>query len=271
LHHSTTSAEAVRAPIQLEFEKFSQPGLYLVFDDGLFLTLTRDFIDGMTRSYLEDPSLLPLSVRTNPDYAPCSICPQKDTALICHAIPTVFPFLDNLDRFLAHDRVLAIFRPEATQASEDEVVLHVSRTSVQRALQHISILSLTHYCEVGLAYSKHFAGIVPLMDPFAIVERVYANIYRDLGGDLPAINALTARMRDQLDDTVRCQMARLRLICRSDAFLNAFVNTHIITQFVSLEKLPAIGVAPTEHSHDKCQGRCRLSQASASNRCRTTS
>ncbi|MDR3405034.1 MAG: hypothetical protein P4L99_21205 [Chthoniobacter sp.] len=225
----------MQPPIKLDFEKFTEPGLYLLFDDGLFLTLTRDFIDKMTQGYLEDPRLLPCSVREAPEYAPCSICPKKHTALMCHAIPTVFPFLDTVDRFLSHEKVLAIYRPESAETPADGNAIHVARTSVQRALQYTSILSLMYYCEVGLAYFKYFEGVIPFMDPFVIMERVYLNMYWDLGGELPAINALTAKMRDEMDVTVRCQMARLRLFCRSDAFINAFVNTHIVTQFLGMD------------------------------------
>ena len=222
-------------PIQVTFEKFDEPGLYLLFDDGLFLTFTRKFIDGMTQRYLHDPQLLPPAVRAAPEYAPCSVCPKRDSALICHAIPTVFPFLEDLDRFLSHDKALAIFRPENSESSEDAMVLHTARTSVQRALQYVSILSVLHYCEVGRTYYKYFAGIMPLMDPFEIIERVYLNIYWDLRGDLPAINALIAKMRDELDVTVRCQLERLHLFCQSDAFINAFLITHIATQFLDAD------------------------------------
>ena len=61
--------------------------------------------------------------------------------------------------------------------------MHVARTSVHRALQYISILSLMYYCEVGREYFKYFSGVIPFMDPLPIVERVYLNIYWDLHGD----------------------------------------------------------------------------------------
>jgi hypothetical protein len=91
---------------------------------------------------------------------------------------------------------------------------------------------MLQYCEVGQIYFKYFAGVIPLMDPLAIVERVYLNIYWDLQGDLPAVHALMTKMRTELDVTLRCQMDRLQLFCQSDAFLNAFVITHIMTQLL---------------------------------------
>jgi len=210
-------------PIQLPFEKFSEPGLYLLFDDG------------MKQRYLKDPQLLPPSVRAAPAYAPCSVCPERDTALICHAIPTVFPFIEDMDRFLSHETVLAVFRPAPCDTSDDSSVLHVSRTSVQRALQYVSIMSLIDYCEVGRTYFKYFSGIIPLMDPLTIIERIYLSIYWDLRGDLPAIDALMVKMRTELDITVQCQLERLRLFCQSDVFPNAFVITHIVTQLLNAD------------------------------------
>ena len=181
------------------------------------------------------PKLLPHSVREAPEYAPCSVCPKRETALVCHAIPTVFPFLEDLNRFLSYEKVLAIYHPEPSDISEGESVLHVARTSVHRALQHVSILSLLYYCEVGRAYFKYFAGVIPFMDPLLLIERVYLNIYWDLHGDLKAINACIEKMRYEMNITVHCQMERLHLLCESDAFLNAFVNTHIITQFLETD------------------------------------
>lgn len=199
------------------------------------MSLTRDFIDKTKQRYLQDPQLLPPAVRATPAYAPCSVCPEQHTALICHAIPTVFPFIEDLDRFLSYEAVTAIFRSESSNSSDTSLDLHVSRTSVQRALQYISILSVIFYCEVGRHYFKYFAGVSPLMDPLAVIERIYLNIYWDLRGDMPAIEALLAKMRHELDITIRCQVERLRLFCKSDAFPNAFVLTHIVTQFLAAD------------------------------------
>ena len=225
---------AVNQAIQLPFEKYTDPGLYLFFDDGVCLTLTREFIDKTKQRYLQDPQLLPPEVREAQDYELCSICPAKETSEICHAIPTVFPFLEHVNRFLSYEPVTALYRPEPSDSPKGDSVLHVARTTVQRAVQYVSILSLMHYCEVGRAYYKYFAGVIPFMDPLMIAERVYLNMYWDLHGDVPAINSLIAQLRYELDVTVRCQMKRLRLFCKSDPFLNAFANMHIATMFLEL-------------------------------------
>lgn len=218
--------------IHLPLEKFTEPGLYLLFDDGRVLYLTRSFIDDMRRRYLRNPSLLPPAVRQAPAYAPCVVCPEREHAIICHAIPTVFPFLEDIDCFLSFHTVTAVYRPEPDEMPDGNIHLYVARTSVQRALQHVSILSLIYYCEVGRAYFKYFAGVIPLMDPRAIMERVYLNLYWDLRGDVVAIKALVTKMRRELEITVHCQIERLRLFCKNDGFVNAFVLTHAGLQFL---------------------------------------
>jgi hypothetical protein len=217
--------------VLVDFENYSDPGLYLHFEDGRILRLTRRFIEEMAQKYLSDPGLLPQAIREAPAYAPCEICPKRETAQICHAIPTVFPFIEDMNRFLSFQKVVAVFRSEPEE-DHSEGELTVSHTSVQRALQYVSILSLMGYCEVGLTYYKYFTGIVPIMNPLALIERVYLNIFWDMKGNQEAIHALIAKMHQDLDFTLNCQLSRLQLFCKSDAFLNAFVNTHVITQFL---------------------------------------
>jgi hypothetical protein len=219
------------ALISLDLDSFSEPGLYLRFEDGRLLTLTPSFIEQMKQNYLNNPELLPEAVRKAPAYAPCSVCPKRDTALICHAIPTVFPFLEDMDRFLSIHEVLALYRSEPEMKGEPGEV-HLAQTTVQRALQYVSILSLMCYCEVGRLYFKYFSGVIPIMNPLAIVERVYLNLFWDLRGNPQAIKAMIAKMRKDIDVTMACQIARLHLFCKSDAFLNAFITTHILTQFL---------------------------------------
>jgi hypothetical protein len=203
------------------------------------MTFTHASIHEATHLYLSDPARIPPHVRQAVQYRPCSICPRQD-AVICHAIPTVFPLLEQVDRFLSHDKVTAAYRADPERGDRQAGMLHVVQTTMQRALQQVSILSLIHYCEVGQTYFKYFSGVIPFMDAMTMAERVYLNIFWDLHGDVAAVDELIATMRSELDYTVRCQIERLRLICRNDAFINAFVNTHITTQFLAPELLPEL-------------------------------
>jgi len=218
--------------------RFDEPGLFLLFDDGRELLLTRRVVDAYKQRYLTDPSLLPAPFRTAAEYRPCAVCPSRDTAVICHSIPTVFPFLEDLDRYISYDRVTVVFRAEPGGHDNGDEILHLTRTTMQRALQYVAILSLIYYCGVGRKYFKYFTGVIPFMDPELIAERIYTNLYLDLRGDERAINELIARMRYEVDFTVRCQLKRLELLCRNDAFMNAFANMHTCLFFLAPEMLP---------------------------------
>lgn len=231
---STSSAQEGLRPF---LDTCREPGLYLLFKDGLLVALTQSAIGNLKRQYLSDPVLMPVEVRQAVDYPPCTICPHKD-APICHALPAVFPLLPYAERMISHDTVIAAYRAEPVPGDVGDGMLHVVRTSMQRALQYVSILGLIHYCEVGRAYYHYFTGVIPFMDAATIAERVYINMYFGLRGEEAAISRLIARMRAELDFTVRCQINRVRLVCHNDAFVNAFVNTHIATQFLSPDLLP---------------------------------
>lgn len=240
-NHAAAQDDAKPADaVSLNLAAFREPGLYLLFADGQLMTLTHSSIHEMTDRYLADPVRIPPHIRQAAQYQLCSICPKRHTATFCHAIPTVFPLLDHVDRFLSHDPVTAAFRADPDPDDPVAGMLHVVQTTMQRALQQVSILSLIHYCEVGQTYFKYFSGVIPFMNAMAIAERVYLNIFWDLHGDVAAVDERIATMRGELDHTVRCQVERLRLICRNDAFINAFVNTHIATQFLAPELLPEL-------------------------------
>jgi hypothetical protein len=214
-------------------ERFRDPGLYLLWPDGGCLELTRRAIESGANAMLEDPGRIPPHVRAAAEYQPCDICPHRETAAICHAIMPVLPFVDEIDRFVSHDRVTAVFRGEGGEG------LRVVETALQEALQFVSILSLTSYCEVGRKYGPYFEGIDPLTPPPAIAESVFRRLYVDSRGDLARVSAVAGTMQEEILHTTRCQTERLRLISRRDALVNAFVVTHSMTTvlFLTLRQL----------------------------------
>lgn len=221
----------------LDITQFADPGLYLLWADGRRLDLTRDRIAALTRAMLDNPEKIPPQVKAAAAYRACDICPQRDTAEICHSIMTALPFMDDIDRYMSYDRVVAVFR------GEGDDILSVIETTMQEALKYVSILGLTQYCEVGKTYAPYFAGINPLMPPPAIAAAVYRNIYVDARGDAAKVEAIVRAMQEQILHTTRCQVERLRLISRRDALLNAFVSTHTTIQFV-FEELHKSLLAP---------------------------
>lgn len=202
--------------LSLDFSPFSLPGMYIVRPDGRVVSLS-------------DRCRLPEEVRAAAAYHPCTVCPERDAARICHALKPVLPFLE-LGEYRSYDPVVAVFRAE----SGDDDVLHVARTTMQRALQYVSALSLTHYCEVGRKYGAFFTGVIPFMSAEQIAERVYLNIHWALRGDRERIEATVRSMAEELTITSRCQVDRMRLICSQDALVNAFVSTQVSALFLSL-------------------------------------
>lgn len=208
---------------------FPEPGLYLIWPDGTHLDLTRAGIEANARAMLDDPLRIPSHVKAATEYKACDICPKRDTAEICHSNKTALPFLDDIDRYVSFDKVTAVFR------DHDNEVLQVISTTMQEALKYVAILSLTQYCEVGKKYGDFFVGINPMMAPPAIAAAVYRNIHLQARGDMGKIQETIHTMQQELLHTTRCQMGRLQLISQHDAFLNAFVATYTITDFIFFE------------------------------------
>lgn len=204
---------------QLLSEDFEKPGLYLIFEDEDPLALTRENIDRIVTTYLNDSNLLPDSVKKAVEFAPCSICPERDTAKICHAILPILPFVEKTDQFYSHETVTAVYR------AAEAMPLQIVDTTMQQALMFVAILSLTEYCETGLQFKQYFRGINPLMPADQIANTMFKNIYLDYQGDLEAISSLVQEMSSSFTTTSSCQIERLQLISRRDAFCNAFVNT----------------------------------------------
>lgn len=134
---------------------FPDAGLYLLFPDGHRLDLTEDVISAAAQRFLGDPQRLPDHIRAAAEYQPCSICPQRNTAKICHAIVATLPFVDDVDRYVSNDKVTAVYRERGS------AILEVSQTNMVEALKYLSTLSLMNYCEVGRKYFPYFQGVSP--------------------------------------------------------------------------------------------------------------
>lgn len=143
-------------------------------------------------------------------------------------MPTL-PFFDDIDRYVSYDRVTAVYR------DSEEATLIVSETTMANALQFVTILSLTSYCEVGKAYEPFFKGVNPLMPLDKIGKAVFQNIYLAAKGNIKQAQKMVTKMSEEILHVAQCQTKRLRLISNRDAFLNAYVNTELITHFVSNE------------------------------------
>lgn len=212
--------------ITMEWSHYRQPGLYLILDDASELRLTRENIERVTEEMWADPEVISPHVKEAVEFQRCHFCPLKGDKAFCDALRPTLPLLEIVDKYHSFDQVTAIYKGEDTE------LCHVSYTTMQRALRYISNLSLMAYCQIGRKYWKYFIGIIPIMDTQETANRLYLNIYWANEGNKEAVDQIISRMSKEITITSQNKAARLRLICDNDAFLNAFVLTHMLTDIL---------------------------------------
>jgi hypothetical protein len=210
----------------LKIDNYYKKGLYLIFDDSSTMDLTESEIEKTAQKYWGDLSRLPLEVREAADFRACPMCPDKYAEGICFALRPVLPLIDRIEKFVSHDRVTAIYRGE-------ENLLHIADTTMQDALQYISIMSLMQYCRAGRKYKKYYVGVIPITGSEETVKRMYLNIYWLSKGDLKKIKEAVSVFKDEISLASAHQTKRLNLICKSDVFVNAFYNTQIAAEILA--------------------------------------
>ena len=209
--------------IHLQLQSYSQPGLYLKFKDGTQLALTPENIQRITDEYWTDPGKIAPDTKKAVDFQRCTFCPMRGKTDLCDALRPILPLLPVVDHYYSYDSVLAVYK------GTNNELYHVSDTSLQRALRHISNLSLMSYCRVGKQYRKYFAGIIPVLTTEDNANRLFLNIYWFHDGDAQIIDSVISSLHKDITMTTKNQLQRLRLICKNDVFLNAFILTHLLT------------------------------------------
>jgi len=203
-----------------------QPGLYLTLKDSIKLSLTREHIEKVTNEYWRDPDKIPPSVKAAVEFQRCPFCPLKTKRDFCDALRPILPLLDVVDNYCSYDEVIAVYK------GDDKELCHLSFATMQRVLRYISTLSLIEYCQVGKKYRQYFHETIPVMGTNEIVNRIYLNMFWIHKGDRVIIDQVISTMNSEITITTQNQTERLRLICKNDAFLNAFVLTHMITEML---------------------------------------
>jgi hypothetical protein len=123
-------------------------------------------------------------------------------------------------------------------------VLHVQVTTLQLALNFLTMLSLLEYCEQGKQFAEYFEDVNPLMPPEQIARQVFRNLYLKQAGDVDVIRRLVDQMHGNFYTTTHCQIKRIQLICKNDALQNAFVNLHTVAGWLTVnlqEQLDGLG------------------------------
>ena len=230
------SSGSTSQPLVIGEDDFKQNGLYLLFPGGRRIALTREKVESFAHNFESNLDQIPAGIRAAAAFQACPVCPEKDSAVFCHALPATLAFFDELKGVKSFDDVAAIYRGRGQR------LVFVPRTTMQEALQFVVILSLLYYCEIGRQYQKYLLGIHPLMSPEEMITRIHMNIFWDCKGDRQKVNQALRVFKDEITCTCRCQVNRLRLICKDDALMNAFVNTQ-----VQIERLAASEGALVDH------------------------
>lgn len=215
--------------IRLCLAECQEDGLYLFFDDADALRLTRVKIEEFSRRLWDDDGGLPAEMREAVEFRRCPICPQVEQAGFCEAVLPPLTFVQEVDRYVSFDRVIAVYR------GRDDPVLHVSLTTMQQALRYVAFMSLLSYCSNGRKYWRYFNGVVPLMDSRELANRVYLNIYWLHRGDRQQIAAFIQQFKRELLLTMKHQITRLSLVCANDAFMNAYANTQAAIEYLAMD------------------------------------
>lgn len=215
--------------ISLNLTDFPVKGLYLIFDDQNRVDMIPEHIERISNEYWSDPQKIPEELKNDEIFMPCEHCPEFGNKVLCKALRPIFPYLDKVDKYMSYDKVTCVYR------DDDPEVLYVSYTTVQRALVYISMLSMVFYCEMSEKYSQYLKDINPFTSNHLISKQIYANMYVEHNGDLSVIEPLLTDFKQEIFESTECLVKRLRKICKNDAFINAFINAHVIIDAIDMK------------------------------------
>lgn len=215
--------------MRINAEQFEQPGLYLFPEDADPIILTERRVRCFAESLLSDEERLPSSVWQTQEFKLCEFCPARQEGGLCQAVTPMLALFDELDAYASFDKVTAVFKEKETER------IHVTQTDMQDGLKYVAIMSLTRYCRRGREFWRYFRGTDPLMNPRQIAETIYLNMYWLCAGDTAKIEASTQKLKDTVITTARRQEDRMALICKNDALLNAYVETHAAMMYLTMD------------------------------------
>jgi hypothetical protein len=214
----------------IQFGDYQEIGLYLILQDSTHLVLTRDNIERVTSEYWRDPDKMPPHVKQAVEFQRCPFCPLKGEGDLCDALRPVLPLVDVVDKYVSFDEVTAVYKPDTKE------LLHVSNTTMAEGLRYVCVLSLMHYCKTGRKYWQYYFDIIPVLGAIEFANRLYLNIHWIHEGNKDRIDGAISEFCEIITITTKNQLARLRLICKNDVFLNAFIGVQTITQLLNVSK-----------------------------------
>lgn len=212
--------------MNIDVENYRKEGLYLHFENGYFLDLSRERVLELAEDYWNDPKKLSLEIKEHEHFKTCSVCPYRGENVMCSALKPILPFLEEMEKFISCDRVNAIYVDKNHAA-------HVSSTSLQEALQYVTNMGVFEYCEDTKQYRPYFRGIMPLMSVNDSAALILLNMFWLSGGDKEKVLIKAKDISKAVLTTSRSCIQRIRLVCKSDAFINAYTCTHTLSEVFS--------------------------------------
>jgi hypothetical protein len=215
---------------RVEKDMHKSAGMYLHFTDGGLIDLSKNQVRSLAEEYWNNPSKLPPHIRQDDAFRTCDVCPFKGQNVFCSAMKPLLPFLEEIEQFNSYDRVTAVY-------VKKQGLAYVSETNMQSALQYVTNMAIFEYCEDAKQYNVYFQGIEPFMELSEAVLRLFLNIYWLNRGDGEKVRTVIEEMRHAVTVTSKNCVGRLNLMCKSDAFINAYVKTHILSELLDVDMI----------------------------------
>ncbi len=212
--------------MDLEDKLYNDEGMYVHCENGTIFNFSRKNVARLADEYWNSPEKLSDEIRHNEFFKTCSVCPYRGKDVMCSSIKPLLPFLENLNDFKSFDPVTLLFRDE-------NGVVSIKKTDMQNALQYLTDISVFQYCEDMKIYKEYYLGIKPLQSTTEKVQVLLLNIFWKSGGDKDQTRKTIKELQKAIDITTRNCIKRLHLICRSDAFKNAYVKTHNLGNLIA--------------------------------------
>lgn len=219
-------------PNDICIDTHKREGMYLHFTDGVLLDLSKERVQRLADEYWNNPAKLPLHIRQDNAFKTCDVCPFKGRSVFCSAIKPLLPFLEEMDKFRSFDKVTAVY-------VKKEGLAYISETAMQNALQYVTNMAVFEYCEKAKQYHIYFQGIEPFMDMSEARSRLFLNIYWLNKGDREKVGRLIDEMRHAVTVISKNCVERLNLLCKSDAFINAYIKTHTLAETLAIAGIDA--------------------------------
>jgi hypothetical protein len=206
--------------MEIKTDAYKKEGMFLHVANGDFLDLSRENIKTISDEWWNNPEKIPPKMREKEYFKTCVVCPYRGQNVFCSAMKPLLPFLEKMNNFASYDKVTAVY-----VRNKDDNVIYVSDTKVQNTLQYVVNMSLFEYCENAKQFKEYFRGIMPFMKTEEIISLVFLNLYWFFRGDKEKMKAEIERMNFDITNTTSNCVKRLNLLCSSDAFMSAYINT----------------------------------------------